>query len=142
MTPRKVQCEAKTKKGNRCTSGALTGTKRCVIHTPGMASLMGKRGGSRRTLVISRHGETALASFEAPTDIHSQARVLAQLQVDVRNGVVPTRVASTIATLANSYLGALELIEFGEKLKELESRLGITDAITQPESDATTGSLQ
>lgn len=121
----KNRCHAKTKKGRPCTVGALTGTHLCFMHTPGMATLAGTRGGQRRTLIISRNGENATASFEAPTDLPSQARILAQLQVDVRNGVVPTRVASTISTLANSYVAALELIEFGEKLKELEARLGV-----------------
>lgn len=121
----KNKCKAKTKKGTPCTVGALTGTSLCFMHTPGMATYVGTRGGQRRSLIISRDGDNATASFDAPTDIRSQARLLAQLQVDVRNGVVPTRVASTIATIANSYLSALELIEFGEKLKELEARLGV-----------------
>ena len=121
----KNRCHAKTKKGQPCTVGALTGTKLCFMHTPGMATYVGTRGGQRRSLIISRDGENATTSFAAPTDVRSQAQLLAQLQVDVRNGAVPTRVASTIATLANSYLGALELIEFGEKLKELEARLGV-----------------
>ena len=136
----KNKCHARTKKGKACTVGAVQGTKFCILHTVNEngltgAQVIGQRGGQRKTLTLSRKGENKTGPFLPPTDVHEQARILAQLQVEVHQGLCPTRVAQTIATLANSYLGALELIEFGEKLKELERRLGMESPIDRVDEE-------
>ena len=136
----KTRCHARTKKGLACTVAPVKGTKFCLLHTVGAdglttAQIIGRWGGSRRTVTISRKGKVGTGPFLPPTDVHEQARILAQLQVEVHQGLCPTRVAQTIATLANSYLGAIELIEFAEKLKELERKLGMEGPLDRLDED-------
>lgn len=132
---RKTRCTATTKKGKQCTAPAVAGTKFCFFHTGDNAVQVGARGGGRRNLIVSRDGETAPTHFEPPKTVEEQAAILAQLQAQVHKGQCPTRVAATIATLANSFLGALEMIEFGKKLKELEARLGVDSALDRLEEE-------
>jgi hypothetical protein len=105
---------------------------------PGAAERYGRKGGMRRTV----YSPDGLTPFAAPTSARDQAAILAQLEVETHQGKIDPKVASTISTLANAYLGALELIEFGEKLKELEARMGIPDPVSRLERDETTGRFQ
>lgn len=132
---RKGRCEANTKAGEPCPQWAMKGQRRCAMHVPGNAVKFGQRGGMRRTV----YSPDGLAPFAPPTSAKEQAAILAQLEVETHQGKIDPKVASTISTLANAYLGALELIEFGEKLKELEAHLGISDPLSRLERDATTG---
>jgi hypothetical protein len=132
---RKGRCEARTKAGAPCPQWAMKGQKRCAMHVPGNAVKFGQRGGMRRTV----YSPDGLTPFAPPSNAREQAAILAQLEVETHQGKIDPKVASTISTLANAYLGALELIEFGEKLKELEARVGIADPLSSLARDATTG---
>ena len=137
----KNRCHARTKKGRACSVGAVKGTKFCLLHTVDestgltQAQIIGRWGGTRRTLTISRKEKTKTGPFLPPTDVRDQARILAQLQVEVHQGICPTRVALTIATLANSYINALEVADFGEKLRDLEKRMGLESPIDRLEEE-------
>lgn len=132
---RLAACIATARSGQRCKAAPMHGTKYCPLHTEGVASKLGQRGGRRRAIFDPDN----LLPFNAPTNAHEQAAILAQLEVETHQGKIDPKVASTISTLANAYLGALELIEFGEKLKVLEARMGIADPLTRLERDETTG---
>jgi hypothetical protein len=137
----KNKCHARTKKGRACSVGAVKGTKFCLLHTVDestgltQAQIIGRWGGTRRTLTISRKGETAITRFKKPKSIQEQAAILALLQVEVHDGLVPTRVATTIATLANAYINAMEVADFAEKLRDLEKRMGLESPIDRLEEE-------
>jgi hypothetical protein len=116
-------CSSMTKKGEPCTQRCWNSTEKCLLHQPGYAASIGRKGGSRR----ARYDSDKLTPFEAPTSAREQASILAQLQVETHRGLIDPKTASCISTLANAYLSALEMIEFGEKLKELEKRLGVSN---------------
>ena len=134
MKTKNNRCTATTRKGKACSRRSLEGTKRCLFHTVNEngltgAQIIGQRGGQRKTLTLSRKGESAITRFKEPKDVHEQAAILALLQVEVHDGLVPTRVAQTIATLANAFINAMEVVEFGQKLRDLERRLGLESPI-------------
>lgn len=129
-------CSSMTRKGTPCTQHCWNNTNKCLLHQPGYAASIGRRGGLRR----ARYDPKTLTPFAAPTSASEQARILAQLQVETHQGLIDPKTASCISTLANAYLNALELIEFGEKLKDLERRVGIT---SDPlDSNVATGGIQ
>jgi hypothetical protein len=117
LQQRAASCTAKTKSGTPCKAHAVRGKNFCLLHlNPENAVNLGRRGGHRRAI----YSPDALTPFAAPTNVHQQAAILAQVQVEVHQGKLDPRVASTIGTLAGAYLNALEIIEFGSKLQQLE----------------------
>ncbi len=132
---RGVRCSAPTKAGNACPQFAMVGETRCALHIPGNAQRFGQRGGARRAIF----DPSELTPFAAPTSAREQAAILAQLQVETHQGKIDPKVASTISTIANAYLSALELVEFSEQLKELEERVGVENPLSQFRRDSETG---
>jgi hypothetical protein len=136
VTPKRgARCSALTKAGNSCPQFAMIGETRCAFHVPGNAQRFGQRGGARRAL----YNPDELTPFAAPTSAREQAAILAQLEVETHEGKIDPKVASTISTIANAYLSALELVEFSEKLRELEERVGVDDPMSQLRRDSDTG---
>lgn len=130
-------CIATAKSGKRCKCPPMRGTRYCPMHTPGVASKLGEKGGRRRAIF----NPDGLEHFAAPTCVRDQIKILAQLQVETHTGKLDPKVASTISTLANAFVSCLELEQFGEKIKAMEARLGLLDPTEtlSPQRDVQSG---
>jgi hypothetical protein len=128
LQQRTPSCTAKTKSGAPCKAHAVRGKTFCLLHlNPENAVNLGRKGGHRRAI----YNPDALTPFAAPTNVHEQAAILAQVQVEVHQGKLDPRVATTIGTLAGAYLNALEIIEFGSKLQQLEKLCGMETPLSR-----------
>ena len=122
LQQRALSCTANTKSGAPCKAHAVRGKTFCLLHlNPENAINLGRRGGHRRAI----YDPDEVTPFSAPTSAQEQAAILAQVQVEVHQGKLDPRVATTIGTLAGAYLNALEIIEFGSKLRQLEKLCGM-----------------
>lgn len=118
----RASCEARTKAGEPCPMVPLVGTKLCYMHTPGLASKAGRRGGSRRAVYDTEE----LRKFEnVPATAAEMREVIAQSVMDVREGRLDPRVMNGITQGATSFCNLLEMDVFAARLKELAERIGI-----------------
>jgi hypothetical protein len=101
------------------------GTKYCVLHTKGNAEKYGQRGGHRRAIFNPEN----LAQFEAPRSLDEVITVVGQLATETHQGRCDPRVAQVVGTLMTTLLNALEVREFGQKLKDLAREVGINDPL-------------
>jgi hypothetical protein len=58
--------------------------------------------------------------FTQPQTARDVAGVLSQVMCEVHTGKCEPRVANALAYLASSYLGAMAVVEFGERISALE----------------------
>jgi hypothetical protein len=123
---KKVRCQAKTKAGKPCPGYRTSGSKFCYMHVPGMAKHVGARGGHRRSLLNRLLGEEA-KQFQAPRTVEDTIQVLGVLLLQAHRGELPVRVASTCSEICGKILNAIELEQFGSKLRQLAKAVGIDD---------------
>jgi hypothetical protein len=119
-------CAAKTRAGQPCHQSRTAGSKFCLMHVPGMAKRIGSRGGKRRSLLGRLLGDEE-KKFEAPRTIEDTITVLGQLLTQAHRGELPVRIASTCSDICSKIANAIELREFGEKLRQLAKHVGIDD---------------
>jgi hypothetical protein len=117
----KARCSAMTKKGEPCPQWSIRGQKFCPMHVPGNAAKFGRRGGMRRAI----YNPAELSHFVRPQTVEDVVSILGQITVEVHKGQLDPRVGQVLGSLAGTFLSALELKEFGAKLRELEKRLGV-----------------
>lgn len=129
------RCKATTKRGLPCPQWAVRGQKFCAMHVPGNAAKFGRRGGMRRAI----YNPAELSHFEAPKSVDDVVTILGQITVEIHKGQLDPRVGQVLGSLASTFLSALELKEFGTKLKELESRIGLGNSLDRLNRDSETG---
>jgi hypothetical protein len=111
-----MRCRSKTKAGRQCRAAAVGRTRRCVMHTRGLAKRLGAVGGRNR----ARRTSPDLKRFAAPTSAEQLQQILAESLTDVRDGRLDARVGNSIACLASGFLKALEVSDIETRLRRLE----------------------
>ena len=81
-----------------------------------------------------------LSHFETPKTVEDVCAILGQITVEVHKGKLDPRVGQVLGSLASTFLNALELQQFGTKLRELEQRLGVNSELLG--RDISTGRFQ
>jgi hypothetical protein len=105
----------------------MRGTKYCPLHTKGVASKLGEKGGRRRAIF----DPDKLLHFEAPKTVDECLAILGQIAAETHRGELDPRVASTVSGVLNTLLSAIEIKEQGALLAELERRTGLQDSLSQ-----------
>jgi hypothetical protein len=83
------------------------------------------------------YNPSELTHFEAPKSVDDVVAILGQITVEVHKGKLDPRVGQVLGSLASTFLNALELKEFGVKLRQLEERMGInSNPLDRLERDA------
>ena len=97
------KCSAKTKLGDECRAGAVTGTKFCALHgDPARAAELGRMGGRR-----NRHYmDTDPISITPPSTPEDVKNVLAQAMADVRAKKLEPRIATALTYMCRVLLDA------------------------------------
>jgi hypothetical protein len=97
------KCSAKTKLGDECRAGAVTGTKFCALHgDPARAAELGRMGGRR-----NRHYmDTDPISITPPSTPEDVKNVLAQAMADVRAKKLEPRIATALTYMSRVLLDA------------------------------------
>jgi hypothetical protein len=95
MKPKPVvrRCSGITRSGKPCQAAPVGATGRCLMHTQGMASMLGTRGGHRRA-VFRPDG---LVQFTPPRTPDELLLLIAATIVEVREARMDTKVANAIA---------------------------------------------
>lgn len=83
-----------------------------------MASVLGVRGGHRRTV----YNPDGLIPFDAPKSAGDLLALLAATIVEVRSGKLDPRIANSVSCLAGNFLNAIEVADLDSRLKVLEDR--------------------
>jgi hypothetical protein len=119
-----MQCRRKKRDGSDCRARALIGKEYCALHAdPGRAAEIGRKGGRRRT----NYAPDRLKDFAAPKDAADLRDLLAQSIVEIRAGVLDSKLANAISYLGMGFLRAVELADLEKRLVELERQNGISD---------------
>jgi hypothetical protein len=98
----------------------MHGTKYCPLHTPGIASKLGQRGGRRRAVF----NPEALEPLPPPKDAGDLLRLALQTLVEVRAAKIEVNVANCILYGIKVASDALELSDLDARLRALEQRDG------------------
>ena len=120
------KCTGRSAKGGHCGAPPIRGTKRCVLHTPGVASAVGKLGGMRaRQFDVSR-----LQQFPPPENATDMRKLLAVMVIEMRTGKIDPHLATRIAFVAGTFLRSSEQEDIKYVREELEALkrkvLGVT----------------
>ncbi len=117
--PHRHRCTGKTKSGKPCRAAATAGGL-CFFHAnPAKAAELGRAGGRRNRHVPNENVDplptlnTALAVRET----------VARLIADVYAGKIHPRIATSLATLLNLQLRAIETTDLARRVAELERQL-------------------
>ena len=112
-----VRCQKPKRDGSQCKASALTGKKYCALHSdPGRAAELGSRGGRRRTVL----SPDSLKVFPAPKSAADARDLLAQSMVEVREGQLDPRIATSICSLVAEFRRCRELCMIEETVEPLE----------------------
>jgi hypothetical protein len=125
------RCKARAKSGKPCRAAATAGGL-CFFHAnPSKASELGRIGGRRKHHAGAETGDplpradTAIAVRET----------LARLITDVSAGNVNPRVATSLATLINLQLRAIETADLEQRVAKLETLLAETPDPEKQQAD-------
>jgi hypothetical protein len=113
-----LKCEAKRKAGGRCNRNAVRGSKTCYWHIPGNAARAGQLGGRRRRI----YNSADLATLDVPGNAVELAKFLAITMHETRGGNIDPRVSNAVSQLAGSFLRAIEVGNFEERIAALEKQ--------------------
>jgi hypothetical protein len=136
-----MQCEKKKRDGSRCGACALTGKKYCALHSePGRASILGSKGGRRRTV----HNLDGLKPFQPPKSAADLRDLLAQSIIEIRTGRMDPKMANALGYIGASYLRALEVADVESRLEKMELQINyatqtISTLRVQGAGDGTSG---
>jgi hypothetical protein len=110
-------CSARTKSGNECRAGAVTGTQFCALHgDPERAAELGRMGGRR-----NRHYmDTDPISITPPSTPEDVKNVLAQAMADVRAKKLEPRIATALTYMSRVLLDAFATTDLQKRLERLE----------------------
>ena len=119
-----MQCRREKRDGSDCRARALIGKDYCSLHAePGRAAELGRKGGRRRAI----YAPDRLKDFAAPKDAADLRDLLAQSIIEIRAGVLDSKLANAISYLGMGFLRAVELADLEKRLVELERQNGISD---------------
>jgi len=103
-----MQCNKKKRDGSDCRARALTGKVCCALHAePGKAAELGRKGGRRRTI----YAPDRLKNFTAPKDAADLRDLLAQSILEIRAGMLDSKLANAISYLGTGFLRAVEVAD-------------------------------
>ena len=114
------RCAAKKKNGEPCTAYALTGDEYCYAHSPARGA---ERAAARKLGGLNRRTRHNGEACNLPDQVRSLPDVLTILDyvlaetVALENGINRAR---ALIALADSYIRALEVGEFEQRLERLE----------------------
>ncbi len=111
----------------------MRGTKYCPLHTKGVASKLGEKGGRRRAIF----DPARLLHFEPPKTVDECLAILGQIAVETHRAELEPKVAATISGILNTLLSGIEIREQGALLVELERRTGLQDSLSQLRDEVT-----
>jgi len=94
----------------------VKGAKRCLLHTPGCAAQIGRKGGLRRRVFNPEN----LAPLEAPASAEDIAKYMAVTLVEVRSARLDPRLANSLAQIGMVFLKALEHGNLEKRIAALE----------------------
>jgi len=118
--PRRLTaCIATARSGKRCKAPPLRGKKYCALHTPGVASKLGQRGGRRRAIF----DPAQLKEFSAPSSAQEFKTLLGTTAIELREGKLEARTANALSCLASGFLACLQHGELELRLRALEDLL-------------------
>jgi hypothetical protein len=114
------KCSAKTKLGDECRAGAVTGTKFCALHgDPARAAELGRMGGRR-----NRHYmDTDPISITPPSTPEDVKNVLAQAMADVRAKKLEPRIATALTYMSRVLLDAFATTDLQKQLECLRQEV-------------------
>jgi hypothetical protein len=122
----KRKCEFQKRDGQRCGADAQTGKTLCVFHDPANAAA-GRR--ARRLWGVNRSQPAIALPPETPdhplNNVHDVSLLLGQSINQVRRGQLAPRVATALGYLAGILLSALQQGPLEERLRRLETTLGL-----------------
>ena len=110
-------CSARTKSGNECRAGAVTGTKFCALHgDPARAAELGRIGGRRNRHYV----DTEAINITPPSTPEDVKNVLAQAMADVRAKKLEPRIATALTYMSRVLLDAFATTDMQKRLERLE----------------------
>lgn len=115
---RLVACIATARSGKRCQAAPMRGTKYCPLHTPGVASKLGQRGGRRRAIF----NPEGLEPISTPQNAADLSRLVMQTLVEVRAQKIDVKVATCIFYGIGTARVVLETADLDARVKALEER--------------------
>jgi hypothetical protein len=115
---RLTACIATARTGQRCKAAPMRGTKYCPLHTEGVASKLGERGGRRRAIFNPQN----LEPMSTPQNAEDLSRLAMQTLVEVRAQRLDTKVATCIFYGIGTARVVLETVDLDSRLKALEDR--------------------
>jgi hypothetical protein len=139
------RCLATTRSGEPCKAHPLAGSTLCSLHTPGLASERGRRGGLNRRRPVpppkvmpdpalpkadAKAAATAPAPPAGPMDAHQVRIYLENLTRNVAVGRLDPALARAATTAAAQWLRAIAM---DEKSAEIEKRLAALEKRTASE---------
>lgn len=118
-------CSARTKSGNECRAGAVTGTKFCALHgDPARAAELGRMGGRRNRHYV----DTEPISITPPSTPEDVKNVLAQAMADVRAKKLEPRIATALTYMSRVLLDAFATTDLQKRLERLEQEVRTKEA--------------
>jgi len=111
------RCTAITRSGKSCQAAPVGGTKppRCLMHQPGVASLMGTRGGHRRAIF----DPSGLVVFQPPKTTDELLEIIATMLIEIREGRMDPKVANSFIYGAACYFKGNEMKQLNEVCAEI-----------------------
>ena len=119
------RCVAITKAGDPCPRPQMAGLNVCNFHREGGAARAGQIGGHRRSIF----NPDDLAPFAAPRSVDEVIAAVSTLAEQTYKGKLDPRVSQVVGTHMNTLLNALEVKEFGVKLKALAEEVGLANPL-------------
>jgi hypothetical protein len=118
-------CSARTKSGNECRAGAVTGTQFCALHgDPKRAAELGRMGGRRNRHYV----DTEAINITPPSTPEDVKNLLGQAMADVRAKKLEPRTATALTYMARVLLEAFETADLQKRLERLEQEVRTKEA--------------
>jgi hypothetical protein len=118
-------CSARTKSGNECRTGAVTGTQFCALHgDPERAAELGRMGGRRNRHCV----DTEPINITPPSTPEDVKNLLGQAMADVRAKKLEPRTATALTYMARVLLEAFETTDLQKRLERLEQEVRTKEA--------------
>jgi hypothetical protein len=120
----RATCQSTKRNGDPCGATAVLSSGFCTAHDPAyreQRAAQSAKGGRHKS-----NAERAAKSL--PEDLKDVGAMLLQAMHDVRDGRLDTKIASSLASLANAYRGIFEVGTIDAKLAEIEARLAAAES--------------
>ena len=128
--PQSKGCKALTAKGLACTMPAIFGTDLCMAHTPGLASIAGRKGGRPRKEKTKQRQPAARVAPDSPVrnlpdvkiesaeDAHS---LLVETMNQLRRGEIDVQVANALQRMVKTALEGVVKVDLERRLAAVEA---------------------